>query len=373
MTDAKTNPDVSDSHMTNPVLSFDAVACVFTNGRGVKDLSLEIRAGEIVALLGPSGCGKTTALRLAAGLEAPSQGYIYLHGQEIASAAKAMPPEERQIGMIFQDFALFPHLSVRENVTFGMSKETKKSNYADDLLFRVGMADYSDAYPHTLSGGQQQRVAIARAMATRPKILLLDEPFSGLDARLRDQVRDQTLHLLKESGTAALIVTHDAEEAMYLADRIIVMDQGYLVQAGTPKTLYRSPTNRFVAQFFGDVNVLSGLVKNGHVHTPLGEFNSHQGLKEGTEVDVLIRPEAVSLSRTPTHISGTLQAHRLLGWINLLHIDIPDQKSPHTSLHVHARMPGAFSTPPQSQIFLEIDPIGVHIFPKSPRLNSDRI
>ena len=208
----------------------------------VSDFSLDIAPGEIVSLVGPSGCGKTTLLRLAAGVERPSAGSILINEREVAGGSFE-PPERRGVGLMFQDFALFPHLSNLANVMFGLKwlPNAEAEREARAALDRVGLAKYAELYPHMLSGGEQQRVALARAVAPRPSVLLMDEPFSGLDRRLRDQVREEILHVLRESRVTCVIVTHDAEEAMLLADRIALMRAGRLVQEGEPRALYREP------------------------------------------------------------------------------------------------------------------------------------
>ena len=202
----------------------------------VDDFSLTVQSGELVCILGPSGCGKTTALRLAAGLEHLQNGRISMAGREVAGPDTDVPPEDRNVGLVFQDYALFPHLDVQANVAFGLTRMAAKARRArvDEVLSQVGMQSYGKAYPHELSGGQLQRVALARALAPKPRVVLLDEPFSGLDRALRNQVRDVTLHVLKQSGAATLMVTHDPEEAMFMADRVALMRRGRIAQVGHP-------------------------------------------------------------------------------------------------------------------------------------------
>jgi len=230
-------------------LAFDDVSHAFGPLKAVDGMTLEVERGELVCLLGPSGCGKTTALRVAAGLEHLQQGRVRVNGRTVAEPGRELAPEARGVGLVFQDFALFPHLSVRDNVAFGLRglDAAERRRRVDRVLAQVDMVEQSGSWPHTLSGGQQQRIALARALAPRPRVMLLDEPFSGLDSSLRNLIRDQTLHVLKESGAATLMVTHDPEEAMFMADRIALMRGGRLVQVGRPTELYFSPADAFVA------------------------------------------------------------------------------------------------------------------------------
>ncbi|MFM2042266.1 MAG: hypothetical protein RLY86_842 [Pseudomonadota bacterium] len=348
-----------------PALSLDRVSHRYGRTLAVDDVSLSIAAGEIVCLVGPSGCGKSTLLRLAAGLETLQQGTISITGATIAEPGRALPPERRGIGLVFQDYALFPHLSVLDNVRFGLNRlpKAEQTDRAMAALRQVGMQDYAKSFPDALSGGQQQRVALARAMAPQPAVLLLDEPFSGLDTRLRESVRDETLHVLKESGAATMIVTHDPEEAMFLADRIALMRQGRLVQVGAPVELYTRPVCAFAAGFFGEVNRLSGRVRNGSVPTPVGPIPVDR-MEEGEEVSILIRPEALHLSTGPLAQLGPLaqvQASRLLGRTSLVHLGLPGLDG--SILHLHARMAGQFLPAEGSYVSVRLDPRQAFVFP----------
>ena len=249
-------------------LSFRNVSCSFDGLTVVDSVSFDIAVGEIVCLLGPSGCGKTTSLRLAAGMEQPDSGEIYLAERLVSSGDKVEPPEARGIGFLFQDFALFPHLNVLDNVTFGLRAYDPQEQKARalDLLNAVGLSGFANKYPSTLSGGEQQRAALARAMAPRPRLVLMDEPFSNLDPQLRDQMRDLTLRLLKENEAAGLIVTHDAADALRMADRIAVQTKGKILQMDTPENIYQNPTYLEVAAMFGPVNMLPG--ENGKAVRP---------------------------------------------------------------------------------------------------------
>ncbi len=341
----------------------------FGEVRAVDDLSLDVHAGEVVCLVGPSGCGKTTALRIAAGLEPVQRGRVLIDGEVVADGATggSAPPNERSVGLMFQDFALFPHLSVRDNVTFGLRHLAPKSRErrAMDMLTQVGMALRADAFPHTLSGGQQQRVALARALAPEPQVMLLDEPFSGLDANLRREVRDQTLHVLKDSGTAALLVTHDPEEAMFMADRIAVMREGRIEQMGTPEAIFFHPSTPFVASFFGEVNRVEGTVYGGRVETPFGEVQA-AGLEDGTAVEVLIRPEGLTVrlaDGAPAGHGGRVITVRQLGRSSLVHLCV-DGRTGGAHLHVHSRMPGRMRLATDDRVEIAVDPDHAFVFPR---------
>lgn len=259
----------------------------------MEDISFSIDAGEIVCLLGPSGCGKTTLLRLASGLESPEIGEIYIGGQRVAHGGRIVPPEKRPISMVFQDYALFPHLNVLQNVVFGLKRISPSERYrrARSVLERVGLTAVQDRFPHTLSGGQQQRVALARAIALHPSVMLMDEPFSNLDINLRFAVREETRNILRAEGSATLLVTHDGEEASQLADRILLLNQGRVVQTGSPEDFYFAPETPFAARFFGETVGLPGTIREGMLVTPLGQWAYASKLKEGT-VQVIIRDQA---------------------------------------------------------------------------------
>ena len=240
----------------------------------VADFSLKVYQEEIVALLGPSGCGKTTLLRLIAGFEVPQQGKIVIKGREVVGESTWTPPEKRHIGFVFQDYALFPHLDVLHNVAFGLKgmPRKKRLDRAKEIINLVGLTIFSKRYPHQLSGGQQQRVALARAIARNPQLILLDEPFSNLDAALRSSTRQEVKRILKESGTTAILVTHDQEEAMTFADRLAVMRLGKLEQIAPPEEVYLHPHTAFVANFLGTTNFLHGVADEGFAETPIGKL-----------------------------------------------------------------------------------------------------
>lgn len=276
-------------------LELQDITRIYDGVKVVDGLSLTLTAGEVTCLLGPSGCGKSTSLRIAAGVDRQSSGQVLIDGQVASNDTGHMPPEARNIGLMFQDFALFPHLDVERNIGFGLkgSRASKKQRVLD-LLKKVEMEGFAQKYPHQLSGGEQQRVALARALAPKPQVLLMDEPFSGLDDRLRDDVRDATLEILKEENTAVLLVTHEPEEAMRMADQIILMRNGKIVQAGAPYNIYKAPVDQQAAAFFSDINVIEGTVKNALTETPFGQFLT-PGMMDDTEVEIIIRPQHLKL------------------------------------------------------------------------------
>ncbi len=261
----------------------------------VDGVSLSVMPGQVTCLLGPSGCGKSTTLRMIAGVEMQDSGEIYVDGKLICDTVFRIPPERRKIGLMFQDFALFPHLSVGDNVAFGLtgSKDQKRVR-VEELLDRVGLKRFIDGFPYLLSGGEQQRVALARALAPRPRIMLMDEPFSGLDNRLRDDIRDHTLELLKEEDAAVLLVTHEPEEAMRMADEIALMRRGKIVQQGAPYNIYNAPVDKQAVAFFSDINVIRGKVKGALTDTAFGQFLA-PGVPDGAEVDIVIRPQHLKI------------------------------------------------------------------------------
>ncbi len=264
------------------------------------DVSLHVPAGCTVALLGPSGCGKTTLLRSIAGLERPDSGSISIDGRPVVGPSTWIPAERRRVGMVFQDWALFPHMSVGKNVAYGLRRNERDGATIDrsarvaESLELVGLADLADRMPSTLSGGQQQRVALARALAPRPQVLLLDEPFSNFDSGLRSAVRSEVHRLLHEVGITSIFVTHDQEEAFVLGDQVAVMQEGRIVQVDIPQALYESPASRWLAEFVGDGSLYAGIASGAQVTTPVGELSleaPHRG-----PVDVLLRPEQLSLT-----------------------------------------------------------------------------
>lgn len=279
-----------------PILRLEEISKVFGATTAVQDVSLSVYEGELLTLLGPSGCGKTTTLRLLAGLEVPTAGRVTLDGTDVASQEVFVSPEQRDVGLVFQDYALFPHLSVAENIAFGLDDTSEDTDRVDELLELVDLEGYEDRTPDQLSGGEQQRVALARSLAPEPSVLLLDEPFSNLDVRLRVEMREEVRRILKAAGVTAVSVTHDQEEALSISDRVAIMNDGRLVQAGRPEVVFQHPESRFVASFLGQASFLSARIDGEDLHTAIGTYESEllEGLTaeyDGADVDVLVRPD----------------------------------------------------------------------------------
>jgi iron(III) transport system ATP-binding protein len=343
-----------------PGLVVERLSHRFGSRTVVKDVSLEIEAGEVHCLVGPSGCGKTTTLRLIAGLEKVQEGRILVGGRLVAEPGFWLPPERRRVGLMFQDFALFPHLRVEENVAFGLTglDRRARAERVADLLRRVNMTPHARSWPHTLSGGEQQRVALARALAPEPRLMLLDEAFSALDTSLRARVREETLGILREAGTPTLLVTHDAEEAIRVGDRIHAMQAGRIVQSGTPAELYAHPANPFVAGFFGPVNSFASRVTGGRVRTPVGDAPA-RGLPEGTAVEAIVRPEAIRLRQAGEHaaLRARVLSRRDLGPVHLIGLGLPDGSS------VKVRESGTIGTPVGAEVEIDLDPAHLFVYP----------
>lgn len=339
-------------------LTFEDVSLSFGPIRAVSGVSFDLKPGEIVCLLGPSGCGKTTLLRIAAGIERPDSGRVLIDDLEMAGPNRFVPPEKRNIGLMFQDFALFPHMSIIDNVAFGLRglRRADALSEARHALKRVGLEDYERDYPHRLSGGEQQRVALARAIVPRPQVMLMDEPFSGLDQRLRDNVRAETLALLKETRATAMLVTHDPIEALGLADRILLMRRGRLIQAGTPTELYRRPADAEAARFFCDMNELMGRVRAGGAETPLGTFPA-RGRSDGEAVLVMVRPQAFSVAPSGIGPEGFVLAERFIGDATLLTVIFKGLEKPLT-----IRMPAGAAPRQGTSLVFSIDPAQVLLF-----------
>jgi iron(III) transport system ATP-binding protein len=292
----------------------------------LSDVSLSLEKGEIGCLLGPSGSGKTTLLRIIAGLENQAKGQIEIAGKDVASAVKWIPPEKRNIAMVFQDYALFPHLTVADNIRFSLFNTSRKGKIlkVEEMLLTVGLGDYGNKYPHQLSGGQQQRVALGRALVTSPKLLLLDEPFSGLDVRMREQIAEQTKNIVKEKKITTLIVTHDQAEAFAFADYVGVMQDGKLLQWDTAANLYHQPMTSVIASFISDGTLFPGeIMEDGSVEYPLGiiRCSNDRQLSSGSRVDVFVRPEQVILD-SDSKVKAKIVSHIFRGATTLYSLEL---------------------------------------------------
>ena len=349
-------------------LSLDAVSVRYPRSAAARPavdrVTLSLGPGQIGVLIGPSGCGKTSLLRAVAGLERVAEGRVRMDDRILADAASGvhLAPEDRRIGMVFQDYALFPHLSVSDNVAFGLHhlRRTERQARVAELLDLVGLAHTARRLPHELSGGQQQRVALARALAPRPKVMLMDEPFSGLDNRLRDGIRDRTLELLKEEGAAVLLVTHEPDEAMRMADEIALMRAGRVVQKGAPYNVYNAPVDKAAAAFFSDINVIRGVSRGALTDTPFGAFLT-PGHADGGKVDIVIRPQHLRIdfdrggrgpNPTPEDgvpARGTVLRSRYLGRESLVDFAMDFEGAKLT-----ASVPGVFLPKPGTVLWLMI-------------------
>ena len=303
-------------------------------------VSMDVREGEILTILGPSGCGKTTALRLIAGFEGPDEGEIRILDRSVAGNGQWAPPEDRGVGMVFQDYALFPHLTVGENVMCGLHdrRASDRPRRARDVLALLDLSHHFDRYPHELSGGQQQRVALARAIAPEPVVVLMDEPFSSLDAHLRDNVRDEVVGSLRSAGITCVLVSHDQRDALAISDRVAVMNQGRIEQAGTPQEIYKHPESIFVANFVGRTNLLQGLIQgpDGCVLTDFGSFCrvDRSGLADGAPVMVAVRPEGFEPSEHGM-LRGTITSTTYTGSNVEAEVEVPTNAGGRRSLTVH--------------------------------------
>ncbi len=309
--------------------------------QAVRHLSLTIPTGQILALLGPSGCGKTTTLRLIAGFERPDAGRVEIGEQVMVESGVFIPPEKRQVGMVFQNYALFPHLSLADNVAYGLGRNENRPARVREVLAMVGLSDLGARMPHELSGGQQQRVALARALAPRPKVLLLDEPFSGLDVGLREQVRADVARILRQSGATVLFVTHNQEEALLMSDQMVVMNDGQVEQGGTPEDVFGAPATRFVAEFMGKTDFLSGRVTADGLLTEMGLLSQRLALPIGAPVEIAVRPDDV---RFIPDVDGSARivARYFQGVLNLYSARLPSGRLVHSyQAHTLTLAPGA--------------------------------
>ncbi|MDA8695026.1 ABC transporter ATP-binding protein [Alphaproteobacteria bacterium] len=331
----------------------------------LNNLSFSIKNSSIVSVLGPSGCGKTTLIRVIAGLESVQKGEIFIEDTIVANNQLNTPPEKRPISYVFQDFALFPHMTVLENISFAAGSRKNKKQLIDQVIQLAKVDNFLQKYPHSLSGGEQQRVALARSIAVQPKLLLLDEPFSDLDINLKREIIDDTLHLINSLESSALVVTHNAEEAMFLSDMIIVMDQGKIVQVGTPHQIYFHPVNQYVASLFGETNIFQTTVQNNQCNTPLGSIEVNN-LKDNQIVNVVIRPEAIKLSQEKSPLlnpnTGVVVDSKFLGNSAIIHMTVNDQFN--QKHHIHSKVLGNFLPPAASSVSITLDKSHIFIFPR---------
>jgi len=322
-----------DEEAGSIVLELRKSTCAYEAGRpAISEISLCAHKGELLCLLGPSGCGKTTTLRVIAGFEPIIGGEVYLEGQLVSAAGLLVPTEQRRVGMVFQEYALFPHLRVAENIAFGLRhlSADQRTTQVHAMLVMTGLIGFERRYPHELSGGQQQRVALARALAQNPVILLLDEPFSNLDPDMTGKMRQDLHDLLRRTNTTAILVTHDHDEAFAMADRIAVLNNGCLEQFDTPEAIYHMPSTPFVADFVGQADFIPGVVENGKVVTEIGEFPNQVGYQGGAKVVVMIRPDDIHV--VPAENSSTrILARQFRGSENLYTIGLPSGHIIHSS------------------------------------------
>lgn len=318
---------------TSSVLELRYVSCAYETGRpAVQGISFAAREGEILCLLGPSGCGKTTILRAIAGFEPVCSGQLFLSGQLVSSPDIMIPTENRRVGMVFQEYALFPHLRVQDNIAFGLHHlaRSERAGRVQEMLRLTGLEGFERRYPHELSGGQQQRVALSRALVQNPVVLLLDEPFSNLDPDMAGRMRQELHDLLRRTKTTTVLVTHDHDEAFAMADRIAVLNHGRLEQFDTPEMMYHMPATPFVADFVGQADFIPGTVSQGMVHTELGEFPDTIECKDGTALVVMIRPDDIHL--VPKEgASSRVISRQFHGSENLYTVSLPSGQIVHSS------------------------------------------
>ncbi len=330
---------------TAPAIHASGIDKTFGATHAVAGATVTVNPGEVVALVGPSGSGKTTLLRIIAGFEVPDAGAVAIGGHQVAGDGIWEEPERRRIGMVFQDGALFPHLTVEKNVAFGEPADGR----VVECLELVGLAHRADAYPHELSGGERQRVALARALATEPAVVLLDEPFASLDAGLRVALREEVVAILRRAGASALLVTHDQQEALSLADQVVIMRAGRVEQAGTPEDVYNRPANRWVAGFLGAAEVLPGTAADGVVDTELGRLRTDRDA--GGAVEVMIRPEAVVVAapQCAGEVTGRVVERAFYGHDQLLTLELGSGR------RLRSRVGGAAPWQPGDDVQVRVD------------------
>lgn len=347
-----------------PALDLEHVSRRFDGRAVLSGISLAIPPGRITCLLGQSGCGKSTLLRIIAGVDRPDPGgRIRMGGTELVGPGRFVKPEDRRIGFMFQDYALFPHLSVADNLGFGLRAlpRAARRDRVAQVADRIGIAHLLDRYPHSLSGGEQQRVALARALAPQPAILLMDEPFSNLDQGLRERVRRETVATLRRTGTTAIIVTHDPQEALSLGDLIVLMRDGRIEQAGTPFEIYDRPRSPYAAEFMGPCNRLTGIWSQGRIRTPIGTFPADLDLPEGALALACIRPQALSIGPDGQGISARVVAKTFTGESEQIDIMVHPLAEA-LRMHSHVRIPMAIG----EKVSLQLNGAQIHVFPEEP-------
>ena len=331
----------SDSAVSSPFADCAATALVcqglskkFGDTQALVDFTLSVPEGQIVALLGPSGCGKTTALRLIAGFDAADSGSLAIAGRTVFQGNHSVPPEKRNVGMVFQEGALFPHLTVEQNIAYGLPRGNERKERVNRVLALVGLQDFGHRMPHQLSGGQQQRVALARALAPQPELLLLDEPFSNLDPSLREQVRRDVLEILRASNVTAIFVTHDQEEALFIGDTVAVMHNGRIEQADSPEVIFHEPATRFVAEFIGTVDFLPAWQDQDQLMTEVGSAVWDASHADDVQVEVMMRPDCLNFHPSDDG-QGVITSREFRGAFYMYQVSLPSGNTvrcllPHT-------------------------------------------
>ena len=331
------------------------------------NINLTIPFNSVICLVGPSGCGKTSLLRVIAGLDKFKLGKIFFDNKLVSSPEFSIPTENRNVGLVFQESNLFPHLNIFKNVSFGSKKENFKDIQKEtfEILKKIGLPHFSNIFPHQLSGGQNQLVAVARSLIRKPKLLMMDEPFANLDQRLKNKIRDIVLHLLQKTRTTALIVTHDPDDAMFMGDFIAVMNKGKILQFDTPVNIYNKPNSSFVARFFGETLFLKSKINNNKVDTLFGPIKiKDSNLINSKEIEIIFRSEAFTITKNNSKknskkIKSKIIALKYIGENSYLHLDI---LSKHVQKHIHIKVPGKFIPPKNKICYINIGKKNFFIF-----------
>ena len=335
------------------------------NKKILDNINLSIPINKVVCLVGPSGCGKTSLLRAISGLDNFSSGRISFDNKIISKPNYSVPTENRNIGLVFQESNLFPHLNVFKNVSFGSKKKKYKDIQKEtfEIIKKIGLPHYANVYPHQLSGGQKQLVAIARSLLTKPKLIMMDEPFANLDERLKNKIRDITLHLLQKTFTTALIITHDPDDAMFMGDFIAIMNNGKILQFDTPENIYNNPSSSFVARFFGETLSIKSKVNNKKAKTIFGPINITNS-KNGKEIEIVFRSEAFNITKNKSKnrtkkIKSRIIAVRYISDNSYLHLDILNNSF---KKHIHIKVPGKFIPPKNKICYINIGKKNFFVF-----------